>query len=290
MDEARLSFISGRWSQFLPACLLCTFSHPWLPSGMRRGKHVYLEMRRTQGSRIQSVQVNYERRLFRHRRPFEDPLLSALSSAGMHSQFAGMNQCSHTSVTRLLVWSVSCKARVLKWTQRERLHRSSLILHSETTKLFSVTHCTACVGWRNCSRSNITNPGVLLIFSVWSRRIDLRAPSSDRPRQHLQDEVMVNDGLAFSIEFFQKLLENTLNISITSGLGMFGYRPAMINSTIVNKVLWFQHHVIMFWCVSSSMTVNWICLHRGHFVLGCHLGTQENTSNIFTIFWYFIGQ
>lgn len=133
MDEARLSFISDRWSQFLPACLLCTFSHPWLPSGMRRGKHVYLETWRTQGSRIQSVQVNYERRLFRHRRPFEDPLLSALSSGGM---FAGMNQCSHTSVTRLLVWSVSCTACVLKWTQRERLHRSSLILHFETTRLF----------------------------------------------------------------------------------------------------------------------------------------------------------
>lgn len=159
---------------------------------------------RTQGSWIQSVQVNYERRLFRHRRPFEDPLLSALSSAGMHSQFAGMNQCSHTGVTRLLVWSVSCTARVLEWTQRERLHRSSLILHLETTKLFSVTHCTACVGWRNCSRSNITNPGVLLIFSVWCRRIDMhRALSCDRPRQHIQDEVMVNDGLAFLESFFR---------------------------------------------------------------------------------------
>lgn len=37
---------------------------------------------------------------------FEGSLWSTLSSAGMHSQGACMNQCSHTSVTRLLVWSV----------------------------------------------------------------------------------------------------------------------------------------------------------------------------------------
>ena len=46
---------------------------------------------------------------------------------------------------------------------------------------FSVTHCTACVGRRNCSRSNITNPDVLRIFSVWCRRIELPRASSSTP-------------------------------------------------------------------------------------------------------------
>lgn len=64
-------------------------------------------------NRIQFVQVNYKRRLFRHRQAFEDPLWSTLSSVGTHSQFAVMNQCSHTSVTKLLVWSVWCTACVL---------------------------------------------------------------------------------------------------------------------------------------------------------------------------------
>lgn len=40
------------------------------------------------------------------------------------------------------------------------------------------------------------------------------------------------------------------------------------------KVLWFQHHVIIFWCVSSSMTVNWLSLHCGYFRLSSwDLGT-----------------
>ena len=44
-------------------------------------------------NRIQFVQVNYKRRLFRHRQAFEDPLWRTLSSVGTHSQF-----CSHESM------------------------------------------------------------------------------------------------------------------------------------------------------------------------------------------------
>lgn len=76
-------------------------------------RFIYLGTQSPRRKRIQFVQVNYKRRLFRHRRAFEDPLWSTLSSVGMHSQFAGMNQCSHTSVTRLLVWSVWCTACML---------------------------------------------------------------------------------------------------------------------------------------------------------------------------------
>lgn len=80
---------------------------------MHWGKHVSFEKQSTQRNRTQFVQVNYKRRLFRLRQAFEESLWSVLSSVGMHSQSAGMNQCSHTSVTRLLVSSVWCTACVL---------------------------------------------------------------------------------------------------------------------------------------------------------------------------------
>lgn len=79
---------------------------------MHWGKHVSFEKQSTQRNRTQFVQVNYKRRLFRLRQAFEESLWSVLSSVGMHSQSAGMNQCSHTSVTRLLVSSVWCTACV----------------------------------------------------------------------------------------------------------------------------------------------------------------------------------